>query len=197
MNLTLKTKEELISELNSDGNYYKNVFGNPSFSDKNSVYKAFMEDGDPEYVKKINFDSLALIWFDCNDKIVAATFLTENFIDQCNGTFYDIFLYQVKSSRRQGFGNIIRSSVTRTLYGLTYYESHEYVVKNNLNIDGILWIMYNRSFLKWIKNKKIFNDDGYHLAFYLTHFITSNGFNTPAYVLYYPTSEVNLLTNIL
>lgn len=190
MNLTLKTKEELISELDSDGYYYKNVFGNPSFSDKKDVYKAFMEeDGGDDLLKNINFDTLALIWFDHNQKVVAATFLSEMPLMECNGTFYDIFGYQIKSSRKNSFGGIKKcSSVMKTMFALTYYESHEYVTKNNLNIDGILWVISNKSMNKWTKNRKIINDE-YHLMFYLTHLIRKEGLNKPAYVLYYPTSK--------
>lgn len=136
----VKTKNELIEELTKNGFTHEFVFQSLTDEQKKKIIKFYVEDNLIKdnfvfsYLRN-GFDKIGLIIYDDKKNVVALSFLEQSIIERITLAFFTFSYYVSKNCRLIG---IKPSIVHKILYPLTYYESHDYVLKHNIkNVYGI------------------------------------------------------------
>jgi hypothetical protein len=136
----IKTKNELIDELSRNGFNHEFVFRTLTNEQKKKIIEFYVKNNliKDDFVfsyLRDGFDKIALIVYDTNKNIVGLSFLQELIIERITLSFFTFSYYVSKNCRLIG---IKPSIVHKILYPLTYYESHDYVLKHNIkNVYGI------------------------------------------------------------
>jgi hypothetical protein len=176
----MKTKKELISELEKRGYSYEFVFNNLTKIEKRKIIeflfieKNLYNQNDVIFdISSQSFKKIALLIYDDKKNIVAMGGFDVILDKSTNLYFYDFLACVSKLYRLKG-----KINIGKYLFGLMYYESYDYACKNNL-LDQIKGIYTKFSTTKIISHflSKKFNDIYFKFDF-------SNGHDV--YITYYP-----------
>jgi hypothetical protein len=166
----IKSKDELIEELTKNGFKHEFVFRSLTQKQKKKIIEFYVknnlikDDFVFSYLRN-GFDRIALIVYDDKEDIIGLSFIQESIVEGINLSFFEFSYYVNKSYRLNG---IKPSIVHKILYPLTYYESYDYKIQNEItNICGLVSRLGNMKIInKYMKRNCIFND-GYWSATYI------------------------------
>lgn len=180
MDTNFKTTDEVLEISHKNGYYPKFVFNNCSDDDYNQLGE-FLEQEEHSYFE-VNRDNICLIIFDSNNKIIAFSIICEYSLIEIDSTFYNVGVYVSKKERIK---NLKQPLLVLILSTLTHNETMEYVVSNNLNIDGTCVDISNLKLAtKLLKNKKFFANEWFYVVYIGNISIPGKNF-FPIYIRYY------------
>lgn len=180
MDTNFKTTDEILEIAHKNGYYPKFVFNNCSDDDYNQLCEFLEQEKYSDGI--VSLDNICLIVFDTDNKIIAFTVICEYELIEIDCTFYNFTGYVSKKERIK---NLKRPCLPLILSALTHNETMEYVVSNNLNIDGTCVDVNNsKIFTKMYKNKKFFANEWFYVVYVGKISIPGKNF-IPIYIRYY------------
>ena len=176
----MKTKNELIYELENSGYSYEFVLNNLTKIQEKKLIKFLLTE------KKISNDNIfnisndtlirtALLIYNDKKDVIALSTLTKLENTTINLSFFEFSYYVSKNYRLNGIKPCI---VHKILYPLTYYESYYYVLKDSIkNVYGISIHISNYKLKNKHIKKRCTNIDEYYAGTYI---------GNDQYIWYYP-----------